>query len=485
MRFSVKRFLTILSCYSLAVRAGAQEEAMQQHVFSEPGRILPQMEDGLQEFRLLTSDKVKGYAARIKQPVSCEQGLQYSGYFDNLETDDHYFFYFFESRSNPAQDPVMLWLNGGPACSSTLGLWMELGPCLVKEDGASTRFNPYSWNTEANLLFLEQPVNVGYSYGNTTVVSSKAAGENVYAFFQLFFSEFTQFADNPFHISGESYAGHYLPAIASEIIRNNADRKLKAQGNIHLNLESVMIGNGWTDPAYHFKSYADFGCAHDSRCNDEQCKFMEAEASHCQTLLKECDRFPSTTTCMAATKECVRTQVEPFWELGLNPYDIRLQCGGDDIDCYPLSQATVQYANRPEVRAALGVSENLPAFQQCNDDLHDRFVSNGDFAVSTVYGIQEALDAGVRVLIYVGDQANWYGNKAWLLDMTWAGQEGFNDALDKPWLTKDKYTFAGEARTYSNLTFLRIYGAGHMVPYDQPENSLDMVLRWLKKEPLA
>lgn len=216
---------------------------------------------------------------------------------------------------------------------------------------------------------------------------------------------------------------------------------------------------------------------------------MRASISHCQALLKVCDRFSSAAACTVANEECVRTQAEPFTKIGLNPYDIRLRCDGGDIDCYPLDLASVKYANRPEVRATLGVSEDLPEFRQCNDDLHDRFVSAGDFVMSTVYGIQEALDAGVRVLIYVGDQgkmedlylpnskrepffdttgildwiANWYGNKAWLLDMEWPGQEGFRDALDKPWLTKDKNTFAGEARTYSNLTFLRVYDAGHLV----------------------
>ena len=83
------------------------------------------------------------------------------------------FFYFFESRRDPSKDPVLLWLTGGPGCSSALGLFMELGPCLVPERNGTraegppinaTVWNPYSWNSVASTIFLDQPVDVGYSY---------------------------------------------------------------------------------------------------------------------------------------------------------------------------------------------------------------------------------------------------------------------------------------------------------------------------------
>lgn len=85
----------------------------------------------------------------------------WSGYLDF--EDSHLFFYYFESRSKPAEDPVVLWINGGPGCSSSMGMLMELGPCQIVEEGdpynttATTKVNPYSWNSNANLLFLDQP----------------------------------------------------------------------------------------------------------------------------------------------------------------------------------------------------------------------------------------------------------------------------------------------------------------------------------------
>ncbi|KAI9302187.1 peptidase S10, serine carboxypeptidase, partial [Cunninghamella echinulata] len=156
-------------------------------------------------FRILRDEKVKGYQVRLKHPTICNEGLQYSGYIDNLEHDDHFFFWFFESRSSPKDDPLVLWLNGGPGCSSLMGELMELGPCRVNEHGNDTVSNPYSWNAAANVIFLEQPVNVGYSYGKTKVKSSTESARDVYAFLQIFLSEFKEYAKSPFHISGESY----------------------------------------------------------------------------------------------------------------------------------------------------------------------------------------------------------------------------------------------------------------------------------------
>ena len=108
-----------------------------------------------------------GYSVRVnsKDPKLCDSGVgQKVGYLD--ANGKHFFFWFFESRSKPADDPLILWLNGGPGCSSLTGLLMELGPCRVNPKGDGTTFNPYSWNTNASIIFLDQPVEVGFSYSD-------------------------------------------------------------------------------------------------------------------------------------------------------------------------------------------------------------------------------------------------------------------------------------------------------------------------------
>lgn len=97
----------------------------------------------------------------------------------DVDDEKHFYFWFFESRSKPKTDPLVLWLNGGPGCSSLTGLLMELGPCKVSPGGADTERNPSSWTNNASVIFLDQPANVGFSYGGEGVSNSDAAAEDV------------------------------------------------------------------------------------------------------------------------------------------------------------------------------------------------------------------------------------------------------------------------------------------------------------------
>jgi cathepsin A (carboxypeptidase C) len=107
------------------------------------------------------------YQIRVKTDLElCDPNVnQISGYLDIYEEDAHFYFWMFESRSNPVDDPMVLWLNGGPGCSSMTGLLMELGPCSVDKETLETVVNPYSWNNNATVIFLDQPIGTGFSYG--------------------------------------------------------------------------------------------------------------------------------------------------------------------------------------------------------------------------------------------------------------------------------------------------------------------------------
>ncbi|CAO3648403.1 unnamed protein product [Mucor hiemalis] len=439
--------------------------------YSPVQAVMRNIEYENQGYRILQSKNVNGYSIRIKNtPSSCEEGVQYSGYIDKHDTDDHFFFYFFESRTDPKNDPTVLWLNGGPGCSSMLGLWMELGPCQVNSFGNDTIRNPYSWNTAANLIFLDQPVNVGYSYGKTKVKSTLESGRDVYAFLQLFFSEYSEYANNSFHISGESYAGHYLPAISSEIIRHNKaiPETRSVDDPIKINFQSVLIGNGWTEPLTQFREYETFGCGNYSQFHPifdkETCDSMSGKASRCEKLTDACYKFPSKITCFPADVYCERLYNEPFDKTGLNPYDIRRKCEGDN--CYAIMEAIDKYANSEEVRKNLGVDEKAGNYTGCSDSVGYRFGLDGDNSKDVSGLVVETLEAGVRVLLYVGDMdyiCNWVGNLKWSLKMEWSGKEGYNNAPEQKWFSDLTGEHAGSVKTYGNLTFLKIFDAGHMV----------------------
>jgi cathepsin A (carboxypeptidase C) len=121
----------------------------------------------------------------------------------------------------------------------TLAFLTENGPCSVNEDGASTSVNPYSWTEAAHVLWLDQPAGVGFSYGEETDSNEQMVGEDAYYFLQAFFQTYPEYSSNPLFIVGESYGGHYAPAIAHRVLRGNQAKK---EHTVHLNLAGLGIG---------------------------------------------------------------------------------------------------------------------------------------------------------------------------------------------------------------------------------------------------
>ena len=144
----------------------------------------------------------------------CDPNVQqYAGYFNVSAQDKHLFYWFFESRSTPASDPVVLWLTGGPGCSSEVALFGENGPCKVSPDGTNTTLNPFSWNTRANLLFVDQPVGTGFSYGSARDHDEVGVADDMYSFLEAFFTAHPDLRSNDFYIFGESCARQTQPCL--------------------------------------------------------------------------------------------------------------------------------------------------------------------------------------------------------------------------------------------------------------------------------
>ncbi len=429
--------------------------------------------------------KFPKYSIRTKSSDKlCDPSVkQIVGYLDVDETK-HFFFWFFESRSSPSTDPLVLWLNGGPGCSSLTGLLMELGPCRVNKDGKGTTVNRDSWNNNANLIFLDQPVNAGFSYTEGEPVSSSdAAAQDVYAFLQLFLDKYKQYAKLDFHVTGESYAGHYIPAIAQVISEQNGSLDPDNTELIPINLKSLAIGNGLTDPLHQYASYPEFACnnSYGPILDQKTCADMRSKVGTCQNLLNACYKYQSKFTCVPSAIYCNNALIGPVQKTGINVYDIRTQCEPGNQLCYPIARDIEAWANTEEVQAILGVDRQ---FQSCNMDVNLKFLMAGDWSKPYVNALPPLLEQGVHILIYAGDAdyiCNWMGNKAWTLNLEWYGQEEFQSAKDVPIKSSVTGKPLGEYREHKNFAFLRVFGAGHMVPYDQPEHSLEFITKWINK----
>jgi cathepsin A (carboxypeptidase C) len=124
----------------------------------------------------------------------------WSGYIDIIG-DKHLHYMFLQSQKDPANDPVVIWFNGGPGCSSMLGFAQEHGPYLML-DGKETfeqTLNPYAWNTHSNILYIEAPAGVGYSWTGTEnpeYTDDSAAEDNYQALKQFFTNMFAEYSEN-------------------------------------------------------------------------------------------------------------------------------------------------------------------------------------------------------------------------------------------------------------------------------------------------
>ncbi|RZC60756.1 hypothetical protein C5167_022510, partial [Papaver somniferum] len=153
------------------------------------------------------------------------------------------FYYFVKANSvDPLSRPLTLWLNGGPGCSSLgFGAFMEHGPFQSDKNGFLIN-NKYSWNLESNMLYVESPIGVGYSYSNTSSNYILWNAEDNAKFIVNWLEEFPEFKDLDLYLTGESYAGHYIPQLTALLLEYNKQPNIKP-----INLKAIALGNPLLD----------------------------------------------------------------------------------------------------------------------------------------------------------------------------------------------------------------------------------------------
>ena len=295
------------------------------------------------------------------------------------------------------------------------------GPMKVRPDPQSAEDverNAYSWNARANLLFVDQPVGTGFSYSRWPtdyVTNEKQVAQQLYDFLQAFVVQFPQFAGRPLFITGESYAGHYVPAIGWKIVDANA----RGEGPT-LNLQGIAIGNGLVEPLTQYGAYADFMAANDMVDAQTQATVNTAYKDACAPAITACQASsaaavraglavaatgPGAMTCIVAVDTCNAGVVEPLLVAAaarknhsINVYDIRDACTHPPL-CYDFSDLEA-YMALPDVTAALGVAGRT--WTECTTSVH--LLLTDDWMQNLELHIPATLAAGVRVLVYAGDQ---------------------------------------------------------------------------------
>ncbi|KAK8965744.1 Serine carboxypeptidase 3 [Platanthera guangdongensis] len=414
----------------------------------------------------------------VEKPIRLAVGVgvddlgHHAGYYRLPHTHDasRMFYFFFESRRSKRDDPVVIWLTGGPGCSSELAIFYENGPFNVA-DNMSLLSNEFGWDGVSNLIYVDQPTGTGFSYSSDSRDlrhDENGVSNDLYDFLQAFFSHHPEYVNNDFYITGESYAGHYIPAFASRVHRGN-----KAKEGAHINLKGFAIGNGLTDPAIQYKAYGDYALEMGIIAESDY-KRINRVYPACEKAIKLCGSS-GKAACMASYLVCNTIFNSILNTAGnINYYDIRKQCEGSM--CYDFSNME-KFLNQESVRKTLGIGDI--EFVSCSPKVYEAMLT--DWMRDLEVGIPALLEDGIKLLVYAGEYdliCNWLGNSRWVHAMEWSGQQAFVSSSEKPFTVDGKK--AGELKSHGPLTFLKVHDAGHMVPMDQPLVSLEMLRRWMK-----
>ncbi|WMV10707.1 hypothetical protein MTR67_004092 [Solanum verrucosum] len=335
---------------------------------------------------------------------------QYGGYVTvNKSAGRALFYYFVEAHENSKSFPLLLWLNGGPGCSSlAYGAMEEIGPFRIHKDGKTLYRNNYSWNQAANLLFLESPAGVGFSYSN---ISSevKSNGDRDTAIDNIIFllnwmQRFPEYKNRDFYIAGESYAGHFVPQLAEIILQHNK----RAKKNL-INLKGIMIGNAVinfeTDEKGMYEYHASHGLIPDEIFEqiDRYCNFSDKslpQPHQCDNAIDIAiaDTDPIDLYNIYAPL-CPKSDdlSTTYYTFNKNSINYGMQ---QEID--PCSDNyLIAYMNRPDVQKALhaNVTKIKHNWQPCSEVIE----SWKDSPLSIIPVIKKVMANGIRVWIFSGD----------------------------------------------------------------------------------
>ncbi|KAL0442789.1 UNVERIFIED_CONTAM: Serine carboxypeptidase-like 31 [Sesamum latifolium] len=415
----------------------------------------------------------------------------YAGYVTVNEKNGRALFYwFYEATTLADQKPLVLWLNGGPGCSSVgYGATQEIGPFLVDLDGRGLKSNSFSWNTEANLLFLESPIGVGFSYTNTSGdydgLGDDFTANDAYAFLHKWFLKFPSYRTRIFYIAGESYAGKYVPELAEIIRDKNKDPSL------FIDLRGILLGNPETHDAEDWRGIVDYAWSH-AIVSDEThktitrtCDFYSDDPwnnTDCNTAVeelfkqyKEIDMYSLYTTLCQSNSSASADMSTLFTARSSSNMMPRLMGGYDPC----LDHYANTYYNRLDVQKALHVADgaSLRNWTICNMTI---FYGWSDSRTSVLPIYKKLIAAGLRIWVYSGDtdgRVPVLSTRYSLSSLELPIKKAW-----RPWYHQKQV--GGWIQEYYGLTFATFRGAGHAVPTFKPSESLAFFASFLAGESL-
>ncbi|KAK9387193.1 Alpha/Beta hydrolase protein [Lipomyces mesembrius] len=411
----------------------------------------------------------------------------YAGHIEiKPEHHENLFFWMFENEHIADKPRTVIWLNGGPGCSSMDGAMMEVGPFRVNE-GGKLRVNEGRWNQFANLLFVDNPIGTGFSFADTDsyLHELNEMADDFMIFMDKFFDMFPQYLVDDLYIAGESYAGMYIPYIADAILSRRNNTQLRQYP-----LKGIMMGNGWIDPVKQYLSYVPFSYSKGIlQQGTDAAKKVDVAYKKCLDTLNQgvpVIEVPDCENILDVILDVTQDSSQKGGKTCRNMYDLRKfdtfpACGSNWPD--DLAYVT-PYLREPELLSALHVSsEKKAGWVECAGAVSRAFKAhNSTPSVDLLPGILQQ----IPVLMFNGDQdliCNHLGNEDLISQLKFNDGVGFEEAPGGAWAPRETWVYdghpAGIYQSARNLTYVLIYNASHMVPLDLPLQSRDMLHRFI------
>lgn len=394
----------------------------------------------------------------------------YAGFLTvNSEYKSNLYFWYFPAENNPEDAPVVLWLQGGPGSSSLFGLFCENGP-LTPDNQGNMQLNKYSWSKTFNMIYIDNPVGTGFSFTEDQRGFAKdqlAVGNDLYTALVQFFLLFPELRKNEFFVTGESYAGKYVPAVSYAIHTRNKDNI-----NNRINLKGLAIGDGFSDPKNMLK-YGDYlfqlGII-DKRASE----VFSQQESEMQKYIEQ-ENFSAANEIMDPLILKIFSPYDSFYTnvSGLKDYYNYLTETDSSDSC-----DYTTYILSDEVRSRIHVGQMT--YQ--DGAATARYLFN-DIMQSVKPWIEILLE-NYRVLFYNGqlDIICAYPLTVNALEqLSWSGADLYKVAPRKKWMVDGE--LAGYSKTVGGFSEVLVRDAGHMVPSDQPKWALDLITKFVFNKP--
>ncbi|KAL7416128.1 Alpha/Beta hydrolase protein [Mrakia frigida] len=392
------------------------------------------------------------------------------------------FFMLVNPRRKAGKNRLIFWFNGGPGCSSFDGSMMEIGPFRMdpSNPGGLMLLDWGGWEEFAGVVFVDQPPGTGMSTTPTNgyLHELHQASAHLVHFIKNFLEVFPEWKGVDTYLTGESYAGQYIPYFA--------DALLNTPHLPNFPLKGIAIGNGWIDPREQYPGYVDFAYEHGLvKAGTPQAADLTATLAVCQA---EIDKHTDMATMPINMNNCgqVMSQVtERFVQevdgrkVCMNVYDVRLTdeypaCG---MNWPPELSDVYTYLRRTDVVAALHATEHKTGWVECNGAVGGAL---GNSKSPASIGLFPSLLERIPILLFAGSEdliCNHKGIERLVERLEWNGAKGLQSASVNEWYVND--TLAGTWTSARNLTYVKVSSSSHMVAYDVPQVAHDMILRFM------